>query len=71
MDPATLALISASIAEATRLAFKLADLVRRGNAGELDDAAVLEEWRKAVASYDSARNAWDEADAPPPTVKGK
>lgn len=61
MDPATIALISASLAEATKLAFQLADLIRRGNDGELDDAAVRAEWERAMASYKGAREGWDAA----------
>jgi hypothetical protein len=64
MSPATIALIAASLMEAAKLVAQLTNLISRANAGEIDDAVALEEWRKATASYESARDAWDNAGNP-------
>lgn len=64
MDPATIALIVASLGEAAKYAFQLSEIIRRATAGEIDDDVALMEWQKATMSYESARQMWDSSEPP-------
>lgn len=61
MNPATIAMISAAIGEALRLALHGATLIEKGNKGELTDEEVKAQWAQMNTTYGSARKAWDDA----------
>lgn len=61
MNPATIALLASALIEATKYGVELAELIRRYNSGELDEAAVMAEYKRHTDSYRSARQIWDAA----------
>jgi len=61
MNPATIALISSSLTELIRIAYRVAELHTEAQAGRLTEEAALQRLADVQAAYEAERQKMDQA----------